>query len=230
MKLRIILLKPQEDVNVGSICRAMKNFGFDELYIVDPICELGKDARRFASHGLDVLEKAKIVSSFESSVNGCQYLVGTTGKKGGAKTPKRKAITPDQLRDSLPGEGRVAIVFGNEAHGIPNELLEKTDFVVRIPTNPDYPILNLAQSATIILYEMARKDFEKRVREKPLTRTLRKQLDKFTRYIVKDVYEQEHQQKFIYGALQRVYGKAMLSEQEGRRIISFYRKIMDSNK
>ena len=226
MDVRVILIKPQEDGNVGSICRAMRNFGFNELYIVDPICELDKDARRFASHGISVLESAKIVKKFDDAVKGCDFLVGTTGKKGGAKTPKRKAIIPEQLRDALPPEGRVAVIFGNEAHGIPNEILEKTDFVVRIPTSPDYPILNLAQSVVIILYELAKKDFEKSVKEKPIPRVLREQLDKYTTEIVDKVYEQDHQKKFIFSALNRVYGKAMLSEQEGRRIISFYRKII----
>jgi TrmH family RNA methyltransferase len=226
MNVRIILVNPQEDGNVGSICRAMRNFGFNELYIVDPICELGSEARRFSSHGITVLEKAKVVRTFDDAINGCDYIVGTTGKKGGAKTPKRKAITPDQLREAVPKRGKTAVVFGNEAHGISNELLEKTDFVVRIPTSPDYPILNLAQSVVVILYELARKNYEKRVREKPLSRKLRGQLDRFTWEIIGDVYEQPHQQDLIYSALERVYGKAMLSEQEGRRIISFYRKIL----
>ena len=225
--IRIILINPQEEGNIGSVARAMRNFGFKELYLVGPLCEIGGVARSFSSHGITVLKKAKIVKSFDEAIKGCDYLVGTTGKKGGAKTPKRKAVTADQLRDALPAKGKTAVIFGNEAHGIPNELLEKTDFVVRIPTSPDYPILNLAQSVVIVLYELARKNYEKRVREKPLTRTLRKQLDRFTEEIVEEVYEQPHQQKFIWGALQRVYGKAMLSEQEGRRIISFYRKIMD---
>jgi len=225
MDLRVVLLNPQEEGNVGSIARAMRNFGFSELYLVNP-CELGGVARAFASHGITVLEKAKTVGSFEEAVRGCDHFVGTTGKRGGHKTPKRKApLTPEQLAETLP-PGKVAIVFGNEAYGAPNEVLAKTDFVVRIPANPEYPILNLAQAVCVVLYELAKKRFEKTVKEKPLTRKMRAQLDLYTNEIVKGVYEQPHQQRAIGAALQRVYGKSMLTAQEGQQIISFYRKIM----
>jgi tRNA/rRNA methyltransferase len=226
MKPRIILLNPQEDGNIGSVARAMKNFGFSELYIVSPLCEMGKDARRLASHGLSVLEGARIVQSFEEAVEGCDLIVGTTGKKGGQKTPKRKALEPGQLCQSI-GNAKAAIVFGNEAYGIPNKLLARMDFAVRIPTNPDYPILNLAQSVVIILYELSRKEFVKTVREKPISRQVRTQLEKYTHEIAGRVYEQPHQQRFIESTLARIYGKAALSKQEGGRLISFYRKIMD---
>jgi TrmH family RNA methyltransferase len=225
MNIRIVLLNPQEEGNIGATARAMRNFGFDELYIVDPLCVLGGVARAFASHGINVLENARIVKTYREAIQGCDIVVGTTGKKGGHKTAKRKAITPQQLRENLCN-GKTALVFGNEASGIPNKIIEKTDFVVRIPTSPDYPILNLAQSVVILLYELAKKDFEKTVKAKPISRKMRAQLDRFTNEIVDKVYEQDHQKKFMTDTLNRIYGKSMLSEQEGRRIISFYRKIM----
>lgn len=224
MDVRVILLKPQEEGNIGSIARAMRNFGFKELYLVNP-CELGGVARAFASHGVNILESAKTVDTFEKAIKGCDYLVGTTGKKGGHQTPMRKALTPDQLRDSL-SKGKIALIFGNEAYGIPNKILQKTDFVVRIPTSPDYPILNLAQSVCIVLYELAKKDFEKTVKEKPIPRVVRGQLDKYTKEIVEKVYEQPHQQRSTAATLNRIYGKSMLTKKEGGRIISFYRKIL----
>ena len=224
MGVRVVLLNPQEEGNVGSVARAMRNFGFDDLVLFNP-CELKGVARAFASHGITVLEKAKTVKDFQSAVKGCDVVVGTTGKKGGAKTPKRKAVTPEQLRE-LSIKGKVALVFGNEASGIPNDVLSKTDFVVRIPTSPDYPILNLAQSVVIMLYELAKKDFEKTVKEKPIPRNIREQLDKYTKEIAGEVYENKHQQNFIEADLTRIYGKAMLSKQEGGRLISFYRKIL----
>ncbi len=224
MGIRIVLLNSQEEENIGSVARAMKNFGFKELYLVNP-CEIGRRARALASHGGDILKSAKIVNSFDSAVRGCNYLVGTTGKKGGQKTPTRRAVTPEQLRE-MALNGKIALVFGNEAVGIPNELLQKMDFVVRIPTSPEYPVLNLAQSVCVILYELSKKDFEKTVSEKPITREVREQLDRFTGEIVRKVYQQPHQQWSTEKALSIIYGKAMLTKKEGGRLISFYRKIM----
>lgn len=202
----------------------MKNFGFKELYLVNP-CELGGEARAFASHGIDVLESAKTVSGIDSAIHGCDCVVGTTGKKGGQKTPKREALTPEQFTQ-MRLAGRVALLFGNEASGIPNSILEKTDFVVRIPASPAYPILNLAQSVCVMLYELSKKRFTKTVSGKPLGKTERAQLDKFTREILDKVYGQPHQRRFVFYTLNRIYGKSFLTAQEGGRIISFYRKIM----
>lgn len=224
MDVRVVLLNPQEEGNVGSVARAMRNFGFKELYLVDP-CELGGEARAFASHGVNILEGARTVSGFRAAVEGCDHIIGTTGKKGGHKTPKRKAVTPEQLR-GMVSDGKAALVFGNEASGIPNEILSKTDFVVRIPSSPDYPILNLAQSVCLLLYELAKKDFEKTVRGKPVGRTVRAQLDRFTKEIIGEVYEQPHQQRSTCETLDRIYGKSMLTEKEAGRMISFYRKIL----
>lgn len=224
MDLRIVLLNPQEEENIGAVARAMRNFGFKELYLVNP-CEIGRRARALASHGGDVLAAAKTVSSIESSVRGCDYVIGTTGKKGGQKTPKRRAVTPEQLSE-MALNGKIALVFGNEAIGIPNEVLDTMDFVVRIPTSPDYPILNLAQSACILLYELAKKDFEKTVKERPISREVREQLDKFTGEIVEKVYAQKHQQWSTEKSLLTIYGKAMLTKKEGGKLISFYRKIL----
>jgi len=224
VEVRIVLLNPQEEGNIGSVARAMKNFGFKELYLVNP-CDIGGGARAFASHGRDVLESAKTVSSFQAAVEGCDYVVGTTGKKGGRKTPKREAVTPEQLKE-MHLAGKIALLFGNEASGIPNNILSKTDFVVRIPASPIYPILNLAQSVCIILYELSKKRFSKTVTGKPLAKTEREQLDRFTKEIIAKVYEQPHQKRFIFSTLNRIYGKSMLTAQESSRIISFYRKIL----
>lgn len=228
MDVRVILINPQEEGNIGSVARAMKNFGYSELYLVSPPT-LGGPAYAFASHGSDVLDSAAIVDDVSEALVDCDFIVGTTGKKGGHKTPKRKAVLPEQLKEALEGatSGKVALLFGNEAYGIPNEVLEKTDFVVRIPTSPKYPILNLAQSVCVILYELSKRSFEKTVVERPPSRQLRKNLDNYTEEIVGKVYEQPHHKRSAVASLSRIYGKAMLSEQEAGKIISFYRKILD---
>ncbi len=227
MDVRIVLVEPKEQGNIGSVARVMKNLGFSDLYLVSP-CHIGGVAKAFSSHAADILQRAHVVQNLEDALEGCEYIVGTTGKRGGQKTPKRRAITPEQLSQMglTDLNGRLALLFGNEASGLPNIILEKTDFVVRIPSNPRYPIFNLAQSVAIILYELSKKQLRGTVREDPLSRTLRNYLNLYTTQIINRVYEQPHQRRFMSATLDRVYGKAMLSKQEGRRLISFYRKIL----
>jgi TrmH family RNA methyltransferase len=226
MDVGVVLVRPQEGGNIGAVARAMKNFGFKELVLVRP-CELGGVARAFASHGIDILEKARIVDSFEDAIDGYDYIIGTTGKKGGQKTPKREAVTPEKLRALLGNKsGRMAVLFGNERYGLPNKMLEKTDFVVRVPSDPAYPILNLAQSVCVILYELSKSKFEKTVGDKPLSREERGVMERYLKEITKEVYDQPHQQRHVEDTLKLVFSRALLTKKEGRRIISFFRKIL----
>jgi tRNA C32,U32 (ribose-2'-O)-methylase TrmJ len=78
----------------------------------------------------------------------------------------------------------------------------------------------------VILYELAKRGYDKMVKERPITREVREQLDKFTAEITRKVYAQPHQQRQTERMLSTIYGKAMLSKKEGGKIISFYRKIM----
>jgi tRNA/rRNA methyltransferase len=48
-------------------------------------------------------------------------------------------------------QDRVALVFGNETRGLSRSDLDRSDFVVRIPTVDAFPVLNLTQSIAILL-------------------------------------------------------------------------------
>lgn len=82
MNLRVVLVEPMYDGNVGSVARSMKNFGFDQLVLVNP-CQIDDFGMAMASHAKDILEKAKVVATLEEAVNGASLVVGTTGKRIG---------------------------------------------------------------------------------------------------------------------------------------------------
>ena len=58
--IEIILMEPRRQKNLGAIARAMKNFSFDRLVLINPKCKIGISARKVAKHANDVLSKAKI--------------------------------------------------------------------------------------------------------------------------------------------------------------------------
>jgi len=168
MKLRVVLVEPKWDVNVGSICRAMKNFGVGELYLVKPKAKLGIEAIKFAKHAREVLENAKKVKTMKQAFEGCTFVVGTTGivKRFGKRILK-KCVSVRKLKKQLGRGDRVAIVFGNEEHGLSDAFLGDCDFVAFIPSNPRYPVLNLSHAVAIVLCELYATRGEKQLKEIP---------------------------------------------------------------
>jgi TrmH family RNA methyltransferase len=153
----VAVVDPQTPGNVGTIARAMKNFGFADLKLVDPP-ELDPDgeAYGFAGHAReDVLPNHDVVS-FESLVTDF-YTVGFTAvtNHDGRKHVRYPFKTPVELHDHLSGlDADVALVFGREDTGLSNEEIVRIDEVCSIPASPEYPVLNLGQAATVALYEL----------------------------------------------------------------------------
>src|SRR6266571_4272496 len=95
--IRVVLIEPKNEGNVGAVARTMKNFGFSELCLVRP-CPLDGEARRRAMHGVDILESARTVDDLEVAVEGADLLVGTSGiDTVSEKRFARIAVTPRDL-------------------------------------------------------------------------------------------------------------------------------------
>ena len=154
-RVRIILVEPKSEGNVGAVARAMRNFGARELVLVRP-CPLGDEAYKRAMHGIAVLHAAKKVDSFDAAVQGADFLVGTSGiDTRSEKRFARISISPRELALRVaPLEGTIAMAFGREDFGLFKSELARCDLLATIPAAADYPILNLSHAATILLYEL----------------------------------------------------------------------------
>jgi tRNA/rRNA methyltransferase len=153
--IRVVLVEPKNEGNVGAVARAMKNFGVGELVLVNP-CRLGPEARQRAMKGIDILEAAQEVGNLEAALKGADLLIGTSGiDTESEKRFARIAMTPRECATRVAKfEGRVALLFGREDFGLLDEELRRCDVLVKIPAFPEYPILNLSHAATILLYEL----------------------------------------------------------------------------
>jgi TrmH family RNA methyltransferase len=143
--------------NVGTIARSMKNFGLSELYLVDPP-ELDPDGEAYGFAGQareDVLPNAETVS-FEHLVENFHTVACTATTNQDATSHVRYPfLEPAELAGELAGvDADVCVVFGRERVGLTNEELADLDRICSIPANGSYPVLNLAQAATIVLYEL----------------------------------------------------------------------------
>jgi len=143
--------------NIGTIARSMKNFGLTELLLVDPP-ELDPDGEAYGFAGQareDILPDAREVT-FDSLLENYHTVACTaTTNETDASHIRYPAKTPSELADSLADvETDTCIVFGRERVGLTNEELERLDEICSIPASADYPVLNLGQAATIVLYEL----------------------------------------------------------------------------
>jgi len=143
--------------NVGTIARSMKNFGCSELLLVDPP-ELDPDGEAYGFAGQareDILPNAREVSLDYLAENYHTVACTATTNEDDSNHIRYPARTPAALADSLRGvESDTCLVFGRERVGLTNDELARLDEICSIPASADYPVLNLGQAATVVLYEL----------------------------------------------------------------------------
>jgi tRNA/rRNA methyltransferase len=146
----IVLVSPKEAGNVGSVARAMKNFGLTDLRIVQPRFLLEKSLL-MAVHAHDVIEGARVYDTLLEAVGECELVAGTTARVRRDHAPP---ITPREAVPRFSSTPSSAIVFGREEHGLYNEELDLCHVHIRIPTDAAYVSMNLAQAVQVVVYEL----------------------------------------------------------------------------
>src|SRR5512136_741312 len=140
----------------------MKNFGIDDLVLVRP-CAVGEEATKRAMHGIDILKGARTVYSEDDALKDVDFVAATSGIDTiSEKKFPRISMTPKAFAEKVKEvEGRIALLFGREDFGLDNELIKKSDFLITIPANPKYSILNISHAASIVFYELFATGFVK---------------------------------------------------------------------
>jgi TrmH family RNA methyltransferase len=153
-RIRIVLVRTSHPGNIGSAARAMKNMGLASLALVAPRRFPDPEATALASGADDVLVGAQVTDSLEEAIADCvcAYALSARMREWGPQTYAARDAAIDALKVS--GRGQIAFVFGNEASGLSNEELLACQRQVRIPTDPGWSSVNLAQAVQIVAYEL----------------------------------------------------------------------------
>ena len=154
-RLRFVLVETSHPGNVGSVARAMKTMGFSDLVLVNPRLPdvlTHPDAVALASGATDVLANARIVDTIQEALDGCDLAAAVSARLREFSPPIRNPREFAQLLNQ-PDGGLSALVLGNERFGLPNEIVEKCNYLINIPANPAYSSLNLAQAVQVLAYE-----------------------------------------------------------------------------
>ncbi|NYT00590.1 MAG: RNA methyltransferase [Methanocellales archaeon] len=224
MKYRVVLVEPKYEGNVGSVARVMKNFGFTDLILINPP-KLGEFSLAMSAHAVDILDKCKIFRSFEEAVSTSNLIVGATGISGKSNDEhvRMPLYNPSELKEKLCGwVGVISLVFGREDVGLSNEELKKCDMIVKIPTNDEYPVMNLSHAAAVILYELG--DFP----GGKMQLAKHDDLDRLYVHwgsVLERVGYPDHKRAKTLLMLRRILGRAILTGREVQTLRGVLRKI-----
>tara|TARA_A100000164_G_scaffold337261_1_gene330689 strand:- start:224 stop:937 length:714 start_codon:yes stop_codon:yes gene_type:complete len=145
--ISFILNKPQLSENIGSCARAIKNFNFKNLVVVNSKPIFPNDKIIATSVGAkDIISNTKVFNSFEEAISKTDYLIATTARF------RNKNIKHIKLSDlkKIDFKKKVSFLFGSEASGLSNKEISYANYTLQIPTNPSFKSLNLSHSVIII--------------------------------------------------------------------------------
>jgi len=154
--LRVVLVGTRNPLNLGAAARAMSNFGFLHLRVVNPYEVAFREARS-AVGAAPLLAAAQEYASIADAVADCTLVVGTTAvRHRELHHPLRRLEYGAQLIKRELAGGRVALLFGTEKTGLSNDDLSHCHWLLRIPTREQHISMNLGQAVAVCLYELVR--------------------------------------------------------------------------
>lgn len=153
-QITVILQRPQDAVNVGAILRAMKNMGISHLRLVQPEPLAPAAMLRVAHHCEDLLAQMTSYPTLAEALADLHLVIGTAALRhpGRPQTNDLRHLA-QTVAQRLPQE-RIGLLFGQEDDGLDQAALDHCHLLALIPTNADYPALNLAQAVLLLLYEV----------------------------------------------------------------------------
>lgn len=157
-RLRVVLVATRNPLNIGAVARAMSNFGFFRLSVVQPY-EVAFREVRSAVGAPDLLKNAEEFASVPEAIADCSLVVGTSAMSNRQVPQPVKSLEEggELIRSCLETE-RVALLFGSEKRGLSNDDLSYCHWLMRIPTREEHLSMNLGQAVAVCLYELIRAD------------------------------------------------------------------------
>lgn len=227
----IILVEPQGPLNIGSVCRAMMNFGFSGLRLVNPCQDYsGDDAKKMALKAFKYIEEAEKFSTLKEALEDCNYSFGTTRRFGKYRDV---FLNPDSAAKSIismPDDSKIALVFGREDCGLHTSELDLCQHFITIPTSEDFPSMNLAQAVSLCAYEIAKFTIAGEVSQtQDLIPAKGSEVEQMFSHMRKTLLEIEYLEAsnpdHILRTFRRIFGRATLNERDVRVLQGLWSRI-----
>ncbi len=226
MHVRIVLVEPQDAGNIGAAARAMKNFGFTDLWIAGGRTERVDDVSSWWAVGaIDIVESATRVATLEEALVDCHLTVATTAVRGRQVFEQLTPFDVARLaEETLSDEHRIALVFGRETFGLTGREVMLCQRTASIPTWPEFPTMNLAQSVAIFCYELGKGLRPRAASPDPAPHQLIHHLNTQTRALFDEIgFFGEKSPDRMCAELQALAGRAVLTMREASLLLAAVR-------
>ena len=229
-KVTFILHKPQLSENIGACARAIKNFNFQKLYLIDPKPIFPNDKILATSVGAkDIIKKSKVFYNLESSLKDIDILIATSAR---FRNKNVKHINLEGLK-KIDFRKKIGFLFGSEASGLSNKEVSYANYTLQIPTNPDFKSLNLSHSLIIIaqtvssILKIKTKPF---VKSKKIKSATKKEIQSMINLCIKnldniDFFKPKEKRSIMLQNLRNIFYKMELSDKETRILSSVFASL-----
>ncbi len=213
-RIHFILSHTQFASNLGAAARVMKNMGFSRLILIRPQCEVGMEARAMAMKGADVLDRARLEPNLAEVAKSLDLVVGTTGRfdAGKPRWTTSRAFC-EQILPRYPG--RIGIAFGAEDSGLQRDEIKLCHWLVEVPTDSDYPVLNLSQAVGIVAYDLNLAISPAQRVRPPFNVAGEQELEALLKRVERSLDESPHvSRERLMGRLRKLLGRAQLEKED----------------
>ena len=228
--ISFILHKPQLSENIGSCARAMKNFNFSKLIIIDPKPIFPNDKIIATSVGAhEIIKRSKVYYSLEPAIKNIDFLISTTSR---FRNKNVKHINLNEL-NKIDFRKKVAFLFGPEASGLSNNEISFSNYVLQIPSNIKFKSLNLSHSLIIVaqyifqLLNVKKTKYSKSKKIKSASKkNIQDMLDLCTKHLEEiNFFRPKEKKPKMLENLRSIFYKMDLSEKETRILSSVFASL-----
>ena len=228
--ISFILHKPQLSENIGACARAIKNFNFKKLILINPKPIFPNDKILATSVGAkDIINKSKRYDTLEQALGKIDIVIATSAR---FRNKNIKHINLEDLK-KVNFKKKIGFLFGSEASGLSNEEISYANYTLQIPTNPDFRSLNLSHSLIIIAQYVANIIKLKNVpfkKSKKVKSASKKEIQSMLHLCIKnldeiDFFKPKEKKPKMLENLRNIFYKMDLSDKETRILSSVFASL-----
>ena len=228
--ISFILHKPQLSENIGACARAIKNFSFKKLILINPKPIFPNDKIFATSVGAkNIINQSKVYENIEKALKDIDIVIATSAR---FRNKNIKHINLDNLK-KIDFKKKVGFLFGSEASGLSNEEVSYANYTLQIPTNPEFKSLNLSHSLIIIaqvvssIIKMRTKPFQKSKKVKPASKKEIQSMINLCLSNLEDInfFKPKEKKPIMLQNLRNIFYKMELSDKETRILSSVFASL-----
>ena len=228
--ISFILHKPQLSENIGACARAIKNFSFKKLILINPKPIFPNDKIFATSVGAkNIINQSKVYENIEKALKDIDIVIATSAR---FRNKNIKHINLDDLK-KIDFKKKVGFLFGSEASGLSNEEVSYANYTLQIPTNPEFKSLNLSHSLIIIaqvvssIIKMRTKPFQKSKKVKSASKKEIQSMINLCLSNLEDInfFKPKEKKPVMLQNLRNIFYKMELSDKETRILSSVFASL-----